>query len=369
MKILLVSGIYPPDIGGPATFIPKLAEYLSLNGHDVTVLSYKDSENQSRFSTQHGLFRVILIRRNQNKIVRTLLTFWKIFHLGRSVNITLLNGLYYEHAIVSFLSTRPYIYKIVGDPVWEKYRNTVNCEITIEKFQEFNTPIKYSLLRKILTSGARKASLVIVPGQELRDLVSNWDRKIKVKQVNNGVPSALIEGVEEAYDVISVSRLVNWKNIDLLIDACEIAKLSLLVVGDGPERSNLENHAKHMSVKIHFLGEQHQENIRNLLHKADIYALISSYEGMSFSLLEAMMQERKILVSDIPANTSVIQDHFNGMVVGAYDAAQIAKKLSVLKNFENLNLKHNARHTALSRFSDENILHEYSQLIERHAHE
>lgn len=367
MKILLVSGIYPPDIGGPATFIPQLADFLYSQGHDVTILSYQNIDSSQRLAISYAPFKVILIRRNQNKLVRTFLTIWKIFALSRRANITLLNGLFYEHSILRSFSKTPYIYKIVGDPVWEKYRNKVTSEITIEEFQQISLPPKYMFLRHILISGAEKARLVIVPGKDLQQIIEKWSNVIKVDQINNGVPCTLIEGVENDYDVISVSRLVNWKNIDTLMRACELAKMSLLVIGDGPERNNLENLAQNMNIEIDFLGEKLQEDVRGLLHKAEIYALISSYEGMSFSLLEAMMQERKILVSNIPANTNVIKNNFNGIVIENYDPVQIARKLLELKTFKKVNLKQNARETALLEYSLEEILKKYSLLIERYA--
>ena len=44
MKILITVGIYPPDIGGPASFVPKIAKMLSENEHDVTVICLSDNK-------------------------------------------------------------------------------------------------------------------------------------------------------------------------------------------------------------------------------------------------------------------------------------------------------------------------------------
>ena len=43
MKILITVGIYPPDIGGPASFVPKIANLLSQNNYEVTVICLSDS--------------------------------------------------------------------------------------------------------------------------------------------------------------------------------------------------------------------------------------------------------------------------------------------------------------------------------------
>ena len=42
MRVVLVSGIWPPDIGGPATHAPELAEFLRSRGHEVVAVTTAD---------------------------------------------------------------------------------------------------------------------------------------------------------------------------------------------------------------------------------------------------------------------------------------------------------------------------------------
>ena len=55
MKILITVGIYPPDIGGPASFVPKIANLLSVNNIDVTVicLTNKKIEDNEKYIVKH----------------------------------------------------------------------------------------------------------------------------------------------------------------------------------------------------------------------------------------------------------------------------------------------------------------------------
>lgn len=361
MRILLISGIYPPDIGGPATFIPELANYAVSRGNQVTVISLRTSAERKRFIKIQGKQTVILVKRNQSRVIRTLLLMYFMARETNYSDITLLNGLFYEHRFSNIFKRKPYIYKIVGDPVWEKYRNNVDQELPVEEFQGKKLPLKYAALRAILNSGIRKASIIIVPGKGLLEIVRNWTENHNVIQINNGVPSRLISDVPISHDVVTVSRLVNWKNIDLLIAACSAAGLKLLVVGDGPERENLEQQARNLSANVEFLGEQKQEDISALLNRAEIFALISTYEGMSFSLLEAMMQQRKILVSKITGNSQVITHNFNGVVLNALNVEEIASELLELKSPTKSHLKNSARETALAKYSIEKILDIYLQ--------
>jgi glycosyltransferase involved in cell wall biosynthesis len=69
MKILLVTGIFPPDIGGPATYIPNLARYLKKKGHEVRILTLaNDTKNQ--LSDE---FQIIRIQRKLPKPLRMIL--------------------------------------------------------------------------------------------------------------------------------------------------------------------------------------------------------------------------------------------------------------------------------------------------------
>ena len=74
VKALLVSGIYPPDIGGPASYVPRLATRLSELGFEVHIISLTDGPHKllkEDFAVVH------LIPRNSRKILRILRAFYK----------------------------------------------------------------------------------------------------------------------------------------------------------------------------------------------------------------------------------------------------------------------------------------------------
>ena len=71
MNILITTGIYPPDVGGPARFVPLIAEKLS-NKNNVKVITL--SEKLSNFDKTD--YQVIRIVRRQNKIIRFFKTFF-----------------------------------------------------------------------------------------------------------------------------------------------------------------------------------------------------------------------------------------------------------------------------------------------------
>ena len=88
MKILITVGIFPPDIGGPASFVPKIAELYSNSGHDVTVVCLTD-----RKQTDNLNFKVVRILRNQNLLIRWIKTVSQIIRQGYNADLLFVNGL------------------------------------------------------------------------------------------------------------------------------------------------------------------------------------------------------------------------------------------------------------------------------------
>lgn len=129
--------------------------------------------------------------------------------------------------------------------------------------------------------------------------------------------------------LITVGRLAEIKNYALLLDAFasaqrSVATLTLLFVGDGPERENLEEKALMLRVKdkVHFLGSR--SDVSELLSASDIFALSSRYEGISLALLEAMAANLPAVVTRVGGNTEVVTDGLNGYVVESGNVNELA---------------------------------------------
>ena len=73
MKILITVGIYPPDIGGPASFVPKIANLFVDNEFEVTVICLSETKIQD-----NERYNVIRILRKQNLLIRWVKTIFTI---------------------------------------------------------------------------------------------------------------------------------------------------------------------------------------------------------------------------------------------------------------------------------------------------
>ena len=83
------------------------------------------------------------------------------------------------------------------------------------------------------------------------------------------------------------------------------------------------------------MGELDNSEVISVLDKAEIYALISDYEGLSFSLLEAMMAGKPIVVSSNQGNLDVIENSQTGLVVPIRNLQKTKDAITKMLNDKN----------------------------------
>jgi glycosyltransferase involved in cell wall biosynthesis len=336
MRIAIFTGIFPPDIGGPATYVPQLASHLERQGYETRLLTLSDQKYDAEL---YGGFQVERILRKQNKLKRIVNTILRMQNLAFSAQFLFVNGLYEEASIVKLLHPKKrFTAKIVGDPVWERFRNQTSSAITIEEFnsQGFQVPLKYRCQRKMLVWSLNRFDSITCPSNQLKQIIKDWGVQQAVAVIHNGIECKIGSEEELAFDVVTISRLVSWKNIDTVIRACAQLGLSLAIVGDGPELNHLSTLASDLAAKATFLGQLPPDEITEILSKSAIYVLLSDYEGLSFSLLEAMMNGNAVVVSDAKGNTDVVTNLVNGVVTKKNDVQDLIKNLGMLRENEAL---------------------------------
>ena len=113
--------------------------------------------------------------------------------------------------------------------------------------------------------------------------------------------------------LIAAGRLAKWKGFDYLLRACKELKIKninfkLIILGDGPERDNLNKLAEELRIneKVIFLG--YVKNPLKYFKKSDIFVLSSLVEGMPNVLIEAMMCNCTIVSTDCETGPKEILD-------------------------------------------------------------
>jgi glycosyltransferase involved in cell wall biosynthesis len=326
MKALLISGIYRPEIGGPATYLPKLATQLLDQGGQVEIITLKDSKADSVIES----WKVNYINRDQNILSRILKTSRMIAKKAKKVDTVLANGLFQETAIGLLFLKKKSVAKVVGDPVWERARNKGKTNLNIVDFNNSRLSINYRLQRFFIRWSLNRFSVITCPSLELKSIITNWGVSKPIEFIPNGVVVPKNENNDKYYDLVSVSRLVNWKNIDQLIRASAKTKSKLAVVGSGPEEIVLKKLAKELNAPVEFLGQLEEEAVKKVLARSRIFALLSDYEGLSFALLQAMACGIPSVVSDAKGNSDVIRNEVEGLVVNINNQIEIESAIKKL---------------------------------------
>ena len=216
MDILITVGIFPPDIGGPASFVPKIAKYLINKGHNVKIICLSDKENINYKDD----INVIRINRNSPIIFRWLKTIVNIYSNSKKSDLIFVNGLGTETTIANLLRRKKVIRKIVGDPVWERVYNKNSIDESFDDFQENNHGLSISLQKMIRNWSINKSNLIITPSQHLKTFIDKIGFEKNIFVINNGVNIEQLNKVVLENNIIKllvVSRLVSQKNIDLTI--------------------------------------------------------------------------------------------------------------------------------------------------------
>lgn len=322
-NILIVTGIFPPDIGGPASYVPKITAELCKRGWKATVITLADflSHDDSCYP-----FRVIRITRAQSKIKRIPRTIWTIAKQAQAVDVIFASGLFPESVIVSKLKRKPLVMKITGDWAWERIVSHGCTKDTIDEFQKNRYLIHaQSILRSIV---ARCGHKVITPSHYLRKIVEGWGvNSDRIEVIYNALEP--INGVSpiqlpsfKGSTIATVARLVTWKGIDHIIKVVSsIVDCRLIIVGDGPERTFLENLATDLGIaeRVIFTGQVSKQSVLQYLKASDIFVLNSTYEGLPHIVLEAMAVGVPVIATDVGGTGEVVKHEVNGLLIPSMD--------------------------------------------------
>ena len=223
MKILIASGIYPPDIGGPAQYARNLYETWKRQGHDVKVAAYRWERVAPPF-IRHILYLTKVIRKGWNAELILVLDTW-------SAAIPAM--------VACKLMGKKYIIRTGGDFLWETYVERTGDLVLFKDF--------YPLTLNKLTRKERP--IYVFGGRALRQAATvifstDWQRRIfesayKLDPKKNvvlenycGPRESAIEPDNRAF--VAGARSLKWKNVDLLKEAFADARV---LIG----RRNLED--------------------------------------------------------------------------------------------------------------------------------
>ncbi|MBI2406262.1 MAG: glycosyltransferase family 4 protein [Candidatus Harrisonbacteria bacterium] len=343
-KILIVSGIYPPEIGGAATYAELMLRELSKKDFTVEVLTNGAGNIQNvHFISAKG------------KLGRYLKFFWAAFTLAKRFDVVYAVDSSFGAATIAafaaFFARKKFMMRVTGDYAWEQGVQRFGVKELLDDFSPNTLPRRYRWQVRALARAerfaARRARVIIAPSEYLKRVVETWGiAPEKIKVIFNGVDAIKIAEKKsdirerlgwKGITIVSAGRLVPWKGFLTLIDAFFdvvhiVPGAKLFIVGDGPEREMLEKKVEtmHLQGSIVLMGRLSRERLARYLKAADVFVLNTGYEGFSHQLVEAMSAGLPVVTTAVGGNVEVIEDKVNGILVDYNDREMLAEAMKFL---------------------------------------
>ena len=331
MRVLLVTGIYPPDVGGPATHAADMTAELRARGHHVTVVTLTD---QRRTVVRDDVVR---FPRSWPWPLRSARVLAWLLRRARRFDVVYAAGL--DALAVAGARVRgvPVVLRVVADPAWERGARLGRTESDFVAFQQ-RRPAQWSVRAMVALRDwtTRRASAVITPSAALAAHVRRWRDRDDVAVIPNGARSVPTPSrrPQPGLDVVFVGRLVPVKRVDVLIDAvARTPDVRLAVLGTGPEEDRLREVAQRASVqaRVRFHGACAHEAVLQQVAAADALVLTSEHEGLPHAAIEALVNGTPVITTNRIGVDEIVQHDQNGIVV-APDVDAIAGALSRLRD-------------------------------------
>jgi glycosyltransferase involved in cell wall biosynthesis len=325
MRIVILTGIWPPDVGGPATHGPDIARFLRDRGHRIDVVTMADREPSEQPVAVHW------IRRGLPFPVRYSLVAERASRLARRADVIYATATYAAAAAAATASRTPLVAKLVSDPAYERAWRYGLFRGTLEEFQGAGGA-RLVALRKLRTASLRRAERVFAPSGYLAHIADGWGLRRPVDVLVNPAPppSDVAPELLAPGTFVFVGRLTSQKGLPVALAAlAEVPDARLLLVGDGPERGALEllAHDLRLEDRVTFAGSRPRDAVLRALAGARAALLPSTWENLPHAAVEALSVGTPVVASAVGGVPEVVHDGENGLLVPAGDPAALATAL------------------------------------------
>lgn len=362
MKLVIATPLYPPEIGGPATYAKILYEGLPQRGIEVALVKFGDVRHLPKLIRHYVYYRRVLKAARQSDAILAL--------------DPVSTGLPAMKAAQK--AKKPFVVKIAGDYAWEQGKQRFGIAAELDDFvrtEAESFPVR--TLQRVQARVAAVATRVIVPSEYLKEIIVAWGIPEKnIEVIYNAVSVETSASTPEVVTslprplIVSAGRLVPWKHFDGVIDAVASLRVqgilaSLVIVGDGPLRAQIEDYAQDkLGDSCVILGMLPHADTLAVMRSADVCVLNSSYEGLSHLLIEALTLRIPIVATRVGGNEEVVVDGEDGLLVPNGDTEALAHALAriltdaILRNRMNEHAGVSAR-----RFSTDAMLTATARLL------
>jgi glycosyltransferase involved in cell wall biosynthesis len=341
LRVLIGCDTFAPDVNGAAKFAERLAAGLVARGHEVHIVA-------PAASRKHGT--------------------WTEVHEGEPMTVhRLASGRWYPHPWLRFAlpwrvlpNSRRIIDEVKPDVVHFQSHIIVGGGLSKAAMERGvrligtnhfmpDNALQFSLLPKwfmptavkMLWNAAdrtfRRAEAVTTPTRRAAAFLEAHTSLNQVHAISCGIDMSNYTPSFEPRTgnlIVFVGRVEEEKKLDVLLKAVSLLdpKLDVKVeiIGDGEHRKTLENIAVDLGIRsnVHFAGRVSDEDLRNALTRATVFAMPSIAELQSIATMEAMASGLPVVAADAMALPHLVHDGENGYLFKPGDADEFAARLT-----------------------------------------
>lgn len=316
-RILLATGIFPPDIGGPALYSQKLAEEFSRRGLEVRVVTYG-----KKFS-RTDVYLVTGISRWWPFGLRQLIYLLKLLNQTRKSDVILAFdslGAGLPAVLGGKILGKKVIIRLGGDFLWEKFIEASGEKVALTEFYEKKIYKEFSLLHRLISFTLRQAAVVFTTKFQKDLFVPHYGlnpNKVLVREnvfVKNSSPPV---ASNNSKTILWAGRFLKLKNLDFLLKVFKKLlvydkNLVLELAGEGSERKALQLTADNLQLanNVRFLGKLNEAVLKEKIENAYFCVLPSLSEVSPNFALHCLGLNKPIILTQ----ETGIKEQFPGLM-------------------------------------------------------
>ncbi|NOS67064.1 MAG: glycosyltransferase family 4 protein [Candidatus Peribacteraceae bacterium] len=341
MKIILATGIYPPDIGGPATYVRHLAEELTVRGEEVIVVTFMKTQDSKGRSQENEKWKVVTVSPAGGPLIR-----WRKFAQVLKQHGTDADIVYCFSSVSAGVPLRlarlkkpKKLLRLGGDFPWERYTDLGGRKT----------------LKQFLASALRLRSAMgsILRGFHHVVFSTHFQQELYELMYAHLPSHAVIENALPARDIVRhqrhdplrllyLGRFVKFKNLENLVRAvAKIPHATLTLVGSGPMGTRLSALSRSLMLqgRVSVVPPVHGDGVTRVFVEHDVLVIPSITEispnvalearacglpvmlteenGLSPELRSGMVIRRLITVNDITKAILEADQHYEEFATNA----------------------------------------------------
>jgi glycosyltransferase involved in cell wall biosynthesis len=369
MKILQVTPVFYPHIGGLEKCVYNISRELVNRGNEVILYTPNFPKSES-------------VEFKDGFLIHRIPVFFKIFEAPAALFFFHMLkedcDLIHIHIPPIFGAFSSLILsRIKHVPIVLTFHNDTFGKNALQHLVE---QVYKVILNKIVL---RNVNMVTVPSQGYySELNRSGLEKNKIIVIRNGITFKNkvefdVEKMERKFNfsrkkiVLFVGALEKRKGIEFLIRSLpivreKISEMKLVIVGNGSEKTHLQDLACNLGIKdyVNFKGQINDDQLYDMYEQCDVFVLPSLYESFGIVLLEAMSHRKPVVASRITGVTELVKTDYNGLLVEPKNIQQLAKAIIKVLSQENysVQLGKNGKYFS-KKFEWEEIIIEYENVF------